>query len=130
VKPGATLDTPGYVVEWRAGDDLARYDAVCRDRVPELLMFEVGLVRGSGQRHLGVGLRRALEASAFREIELDGWGLTYACGTSPSFVVTLNAKKASCKYERALALIGAALAAHGADDRVVLRMGLWDAPAI
>jgi hypothetical protein len=94
------------------------------------LYFEAGVVRGVGHRHLGAKLRRVLEASAFREIELDGWSLTYACGTSASFVVTLNAKKSGCKVPRALELIGLALAEYDADDRIIVRTGLWAAPAL
>jgi len=132
VKPHAVVEAApiGYVVEWKAGDDWARYDAICRNRTPDSIIMDVALVRGVGRAHLGASLRRALEASAFREIELDAWSLTYDCGTSASFAVWLNAKKNVCKLDRAIALVGQALAQHGADDRVVVRHGLWDAPAL
>ena len=132
VNPHAVAEaTPaGYVVEWQAGEDLSRYDAVCRDRTADRVMMDVALVRGVGRVHLGASLRRALEASAFREVELDAWSLTYDCGTSASFVVWLNAKKTLCKRDRAVALIGQTLARHDADDRIVVRQGLWDAPAL
>lgn len=70
-------------------------------------------------------LRRELEPRLLEQFTLHGW--TWSCGHD--FAIVLNARKSGCQVDRAIEVIGDYLRSRGADDRIIVMVGLWAAPA-
>jgi len=115
----------GYELEWTARAPRRALDELCGD-APLGVRFEVAVLRGSGPNHVGPSLRRELEPRLLERYGLDGWALS--CGNS--FTITLNAQRSRCQLNEVVETIGEYLRQRRANDRVVLRMGFWDAPAL
>jgi hypothetical protein len=117
----------GYRVEWIAGTPGHVLDELCgSSRGDDALRLEVAVLRGTGRTHVGARLRRELEPRLLEQFQLDGW--TLACGRN--FTIILNAQKSSCQVDRVVAVIGDYLRARQANDRVIVMIGLWAAPAL
>ena len=116
----------GWELEWAARAPGRDLDQLCGD--PPLddvsIRFEVAVLRGTGPNHVGTALRRELEPRLLERFELDGWSLS--CGNS--FTFTLNGQ--SCQVNEVIDVVGEYLRQRGANDRVVILMGLWAAPAL
>jgi hypothetical protein len=86
----------------------------------------VAVLRGTGPLHVGAALRRELDPKLLDRFELDGWGVW--CGRS--FSITVNAQKSGCQVDELIEVLGEHLRTRHANDRIVIRMGLWAAPAL
>lgn len=117
----------GYEVEWTAREDSRKLDRLCGTVGGRAIRMEVAVLRGTGNFRVGARLRRELEPLLLEHFELDGWSLS--CHAR-SFVITLNAKREACHVDRVIEVVGAYLRGRHASDRVVVRMGLWAAPAL
>lgn len=118
----------GYELEWTARAPHRALDALCGypPLDDSLIRFEVAVLRGTGSNHVGAALRRELEPRLLERFELDGWSLS--CGNS--FTITLNAQRSGCQLSEVVDVVGEYLRQRHADDRIVILMGLWAAPAL
>ena len=119
----------GYEIVWTANEDFDKYARICIRRDPHAyvspLRFEIALIRGTGDVHVGSKLWSEL-APRLAEFKLDDWNL--ACGGGV-YAIMLNAKQESCHVDRIIEIIGRYLRERNASDFVVLQMGVWAAPA-
>ena len=119
----------GYEIVWTANEDYDKFARICIHKDPHAyyspLHFEVALIRGTGNVHVGSKLWSEL-APRLTEFKLDGWDL--ACGGGV-YAIMLNAQQESCHVDRVIETIGRYLRERNASDFVVLQMGVWAAPA-
>lgn len=119
----------GYEIAWTPRIDYAVFNEVCLHQDPRSLPdihFEIALIHGTGNVHLGSSLHSELQPR-LAEFKLDGWHTS--CG-GKVFSITLNAQQESCHVERIIEVIGQYLRERNSNDFVVLNMGLWSAPAL
>lgn len=121
----------GYLIEWTRRRPTDALDELCgppRGEHPEgatVLHLEAAVLRGTGGVHVGARLRRELEPRLLEHFTLDSW--TLSCGHN--FAIVLNAQKSGCQVDQVIEVVGDYLRTRRANDRIIVMMGLWAAPA-